>query len=129
MSNPFVSAFSLFATPSPKRAPQAAPVVPAAPSVPVRVAQWSWCEHVAACDFCEGAGFVGGRICPDCQKRGVRWLGTLPLEMSAAGYVLEDGVCLWRGKSLTYGIEIDEARVLAAMWHVCDRSRKARGIK
>lgn len=128
MSNPFVSAFSLFATPSPKRAPQPAPVVPVAPAVPVRVAQWLWCEHVAACEHCEGRGFVGGYVCPDCRRRGVQWLGTLPPEMLDAGYVLDSGVCLWRGKSLVHGIVIDEARVLAAMWHVCDRSRKARGI-
>lgn len=135
MSNPFVSSRRLFATPSPKHTTHspktrrpAQPVAQTAPTIPVRVAQWSWCPHVAPCDFCEGHGFVKGRICPDCEKRGVRWLGTLPLEMCGAGYLAQDGACYYRGAGLTCGFKINEAQVLAAMWHVCASHRKRGGL-
>ena len=135
MANLFVSSRRVFATPSPKRggrsvasAASTQPIQPAVPTIPVRVAQWSWCPHVAPCAFCEGHGFVKGRVCPDCEKRGVRWLGTLPLEMCGAGYLAQDGACYYRGAGLTCGFRVDEAQVLASMWHLCDRSRKARGV-
>lgn len=138
MNHPFVSSRQLFATPSPKHtthspkptthSPKNRQPAPADPAIPVRVASWAWCPHVAPCDFCEGEGFVKGRICPDCEKRGVRWLGTLPLEMCGAGYLAQDGACYYRGAGLTCGFRINEAQVLAAMWHVCASHRKRGGL-
>lgn len=95
-------------------------------SLPKRLQDWDGCPHVIACGHCKGHGFLTGLLgreeCPACEKRGVRWAGTISPEMEAAGYGVQEGRCWHYPKTADgFGFPISEAATLANLWVLAEK--------